>query len=265
MRLKLREPGGGAQLPQLLVTKNFMPRKAAQPSLADQQAAPGGAAAVDRALSLLGAFRSDEGPLSLAELSARTQLYKSTALRLLASLEHFYLIKKLADGNYTLGPEIVRLHSIYAASFSLQEVVMPVLRRLTAETKESASFHVRQGDDRLCLHRVDSPHLVRDHTKAGDLLPLGKGAGGRVLVAYSGGKGAVYAKIRREQIAVVSGDRVPELAGISAPAFGPDGGLVGAVTLSIPVNRLDMKLTANVHNAAVELTRALGGNYPDPE
>ncbi|MFY9512326.1 MAG: IclR family transcriptional regulator, partial [Rubrivivax sp.] len=35
-----------------------MPRKAAQASLADDEAAPGGAAAVDRALSLLAAFRS---------------------------------------------------------------------------------------------------------------------------------------------------------------------------------------------------------------
>ena len=242
-----------------------MPRKAAQPSIADQQAAPGGAAAVDRALSLLGAFRADEGPLALAVLADRTQLYKSTALRLLASLEHFHLIKRLADGNYTLGPEIVRLHSIYAASFSLQEVVMPILRWLTAETRESAAFHVRQGDDRLCLHRVDSPHLLRDHTRAGDLLPLGKGAGGRVIMAYSGGKAAVYSKIRREQIAVVSGDRVPELAGISAPTFGPDGNFVGAVTLSIPTSRFNLSHVDSVRKAAIDLTNALGGSYPQPD
>jgi DNA-binding IclR family transcriptional regulator len=231
-----------------------MPRKAAQPSIADQQAAPGGAAAVDRALSLLGAFRADEGPLALAVLADRTQLYKSTALRLLASLEHFHLIKKLADGNYTLGPEIVRLHSIYAASFSLQEVVMPILRRLTSETRESAAFHVRQGDD-----------LLRDHTRAGDLLPLGKGAGGRVIMAYSGSKAAVYSKIRREQIAVVSGDRVPELAGISAPTFGPDGNFVGAVTLSIPTSRFNLSHVDSVRQAAVDLTDALGGIYPQPD
>ena len=42
-----------------------MPKKAAQPSVADLQAAPGGAAAVDRALSLLCAFRAGDDGLSL--------------------------------------------------------------------------------------------------------------------------------------------------------------------------------------------------------
>ena len=75
-----------------------MPKKAAQPSLADQQAAPGGAAAVDRALSLLAAFRAGDRALGLAELALRTQLYKSTVLRLLASLEHARLLQQLPDG-----------------------------------------------------------------------------------------------------------------------------------------------------------------------
>ena len=79
-----------------------MPRKASQPSLADQHAAPGGAAAVDRALSVLSAFRTGDRSLTLAELAERTQLYKSTVLRLLASLEHGRLVQRTADGHYAL-------------------------------------------------------------------------------------------------------------------------------------------------------------------
>ena len=65
-----------------------MPRKAQTESLADTAAAPGGAAAVDRALTLLSAFTAGDVSLSLTELADRTRLYKSTVLRLLASLEH---------------------------------------------------------------------------------------------------------------------------------------------------------------------------------
>ena len=165
-----------------------MPRKAQTPSLADANAATGGTAAVDRALSLLGAFRAGDAALSLAELAERTQLYKSTALRLLASLEHAHLLQRLDDGRYALGGEVARLHGIYAASFSLDRVVMPVLRQLVANTGESAAYHVRQGQapnqTRLCLYRVDSPHPVRDHIRAGDVLPLHQGTGGRVLSAF---------------------------------------------------------------------------------
>ena len=55
-----------------------MPRKARIESLADAHAAPGGAAAVDRSLSLLAAYRTGDVSLGLAELAERTQLYKST-------------------------------------------------------------------------------------------------------------------------------------------------------------------------------------------
>jgi DNA-binding IclR family transcriptional regulator len=241
-----------------------MPRQAATASSAEQRAAPGGAAAVDRALSLLAAFRSGDRSLSLAELAERTQLYKSTALRLLASLEHARMILRRDDGRYALGPELARLHAVYAASFSLEAEVMPVLRELVARTRESAAFHVRQGDERVCLHRVDSPQVVRDHIRVGDVLPLNRGSGGRVLMAFAGARGAVYERIRRDGVVVMSGDRVPELTGISAPVFGADRTLLGALTLTLPTARLQAGYAATVRDAAQRLTRRLGGGQSPP-
>jgi DNA-binding IclR family transcriptional regulator len=133
-----------------------MPRKAAQLSEADKHAAEGGAVAVDRALFVLSAFREGDGTLGLAELAQRSGLYKSTLLRLLASLEHARLIQRHTDGRYGLGPEIARLNAVYAASFSLEQVVLPALRELVRTTRESAAFHIQQGEHRLCLYRVDS-------------------------------------------------------------------------------------------------------------
>lgn len=111
-----------------------MPRKSSTPSLADEQAAPGGAAAVDRALSVLSAFRAGDKALSVTELADRTRLYKSTVLRLLASLAHGGLIRKTTDGLWSLGPEISRLAAVYTASFSLEDVVLPVMQQLVAKT-----------------------------------------------------------------------------------------------------------------------------------
>jgi DNA-binding IclR family transcriptional regulator len=144
-------------------------------------------------------------------------------------------------------------------------VVLPALRALAEATRESAAFHVRQGQSRLCLYRVDSPQPVRDHTRAGDLLPLERGAGGRVLMAYSGARGTRYAQIRRDQVLVASGDRVPELAGISAPVFGAAGELVGAVTLTMPAPRLNAAHATQVCQAARQVTAGLGGVYPPPQ
>ncbi|MGC1172328.1 IclR family transcriptional regulator [Polaromonas sp.] len=238
-----------------------MPRKARTESIADAHAAPGGAAAVDRALTLLSAFRSGDSVLGLVELAQRTQLYKSTALRLLASLEHARLVQKLGDGRYALGAEVARLHGVYAASFSLDQVVLPVLRELVAATGESAAYHVRQGEARLCLYRVDSPHPIRDHIRAGDVLPADRGTGARILIAFgacgiragSQKDRQLYAKIREQGYYTAVGDRLAEVAGISAPVFKADGTLAGALTLTMPANRYTERHVKPVLEAARRL------------
>lgn len=248
-----------------------MPRKAQTPSVADGNAASGGTAAVDRALSLLAAFRAGDAALSLAELAERTQLHKSTALRLIASLEHAHLLQRLDDGRYGLGGEVARLHGLYAASFSLDRVVMPVLRQLVADTGESAAYHVRQGQtpnqQRLCLYRVDSPHPVRDHIRAGDLLPLHQGTGGRVLSAFGAGDDSrrptaadkrVFARIHADGFMTAVGDRLAEVAGISAPVFHADGSIAAALTLTMPAHRYDARHVAKVLAAARRLSGRVG-------
>lgn len=236
-----------------------MPKKAIQQSVADANAAPGGAAAVDRALSILGSFSATHSTLTLAEIAERTMLYKSTLLRQLASLQHAGLVQQTAEGRYALGPEIARLYGVYSASFSLDAVVMPVMRELVKETRESASFHVRQGDQRMCLFRIDSPQPIRDHIRAGDLLPLDRGAGGRVILAFSGEPGEIYDKIRTNKVLSQSGDRSEGVAGVSAPVFGAMDKLVGSLTLTMPATRFQAGYEGIVRQAAIDITRGLGG------
>ena len=237
-----------------------MPRKSQNESVADENAAEGGVAAVDRALSVLAAFKDGDAALSLAELAERTRLYKSTVLRLLASLEHSSWVQRQDDGRYAVGPAVARLHAVYEQSFSLDKLVMPALKALVKATGESAAYHVRQGRERLCLYRVDSPHPVRDHARVGDLLPLGKGAGGRVLVAFDPELGDWvkkdrnhYARVRADGYEALVGDRHSEIAGISAPVFRKDGELAAALTLTMPVHRYDERYVKNVLEAAREL------------
>jgi len=118
---------------------------------------------------------------------------------------------------------------------------------------------VRQGDTRLVLYRVESPQSIRDHVQVGDLMPLGRGAGGRVISAYSGVKGALYDQIRKDGFVALVGDRSPDLAGIAAPVFGATGNLAGAVTLTMPTNRFRKGYASAVKSAAREITSKLGG------
>lgn len=247
-----------------------MPRPARTESLADHSAAAGGVAAVDRALTLLAAFRESDTALGLAELAQRTRLYKSTASRLLASLEHAGLLHRQADGRYALGAEVARLHAVYAAAFSLDRVVLPVLQALVRDTGESAAYHVKQGRGadaiRVCLFRVDSPHPVRDHIKAGDVLPLSRGTGGRVLSAWDperqaaadATERAAFAAIRAAGGHAAVGDRLADVAGISVPVFDARGAIAAALTLTMPAHRYRADYMVTVKAAAARLHGQVG-------
>ncbi len=235
-----------------------MPKPSRTPSLADENASPGGTAAVDRALSLLNAFRRDESSLSLLELAERTRIHKSTILRLLASLQHAQLVVRTPAGEYRLGHGVARLHAVYSSSLRLEDVVAPVLRALVEETGESAALHVRQGDARLCLLRVDSPQPIRDHTRIGDFLPLEHGSGGHVIQAYHGGTGPYHEQVRRDGVIALKGDRVGQLSGISAPVFEAQNKFVGALTLSMPTERFLAAQAELVKLKARELSLQLG-------
>ncbi len=219
---------------------------------------------VERALSILQAFMGSESEVTLAMLAERTGLYKSTILRLAATLELSGFVVRKDNGAWRLGPMIPRLAQRYQASFHLGEVIEPVLRRLVVETGESASFYVRDGEVRVCLYRVDSPKTVRDFAAVGDVLPLTVGANGAVLQAFSGAKGREFEDVRRNYIAYNFGLRLPSAAGISCPVFAVNQRLVGSMSVSGPKERFTRSIArrfeVSLRRAAAGVTQALGGD-----
>lgn len=223
-----------------------------------------GVAAVNRALRILGAFDKQSPELTLAELAERTGLYKSTILRLTESLEHFAFLRRTPAGRYRVGPRPLRLAALYQADMHPAEVVMPMLRQLTAETSESAALYVVAGDRRLCAYRCRSPRAVADNVQQGELLPLDRGAGGHVLLAFTGQHGDRFDLIRKHKIAVTLGDRDKETAAIACPVFGPGDKLEGALSISGPLSRFTPQavtfFSTHLIDAARQLSLLLGGD-----
>ena len=221
-------------------------------------------AVLDRAFAILNAFGPADASLTLAELAARTGLYKSTILRIAQSLAGHRFLVRHEDGRFQIGPAPLALAAIFQRSVRLADVVLPSMRELAALADDGASFYIRVDDRRMCLHRVDSQHAIKDHVREGDMLPLEHGSGGRILLAFSGTRGAIYETIRREGYFISSGDRDPETCGISAPVFGAGDRLIGSLTLAGPGYRMTgaklMKLRIPLLIAAAQTTLALGGD-----
>jgi DNA-binding IclR family transcriptional regulator len=227
-----------------------------------------GVEAVNRALAILAAFKTDDHALSLAELAVRTGLYKSTILRLIASLQTHGFLRRTADGRYCIGPEPARLSRIYDASFGLRDVVMPVLAGLASSLDQTASFYVREGDERVCLYRVESAGVVRVSIAEGERLDIRLGASGKALLAFSGAPGKTYAAIRAQKYATSFGERDPVTAAIAAPVYGPDAKLAGVLNLSGLRHQFSERHVAAIRpallSAAQRLSHDLGGAAPGP-
>jgi DNA-binding IclR family transcriptional regulator len=224
-----------------------------------------GVAAVERALAIVEAIERAEQPLTLTGIADTTGLYKSAVLRMMVTLERRGLVLRRQDQRYVLGPLAFRLGRAYGRTHPLEEQLAPLMEALVARGTESPSFHVRQDDDtRLCLLRVDSRHSTLDRVRAGDLLPLRRGAAGKVLLRF----GAGNAQALSGELAEYSfGERDPLCGAVAGPVFGPGGELLGALSLSGPLDRFTeaavKKMVKPLLDACETATRKLGGTWPD--
>jgi DNA-binding IclR family transcriptional regulator len=249
--------------------------------------------AVERALTVLNSFQADKPVMTLAEIASATGFYKSTILRLTASLERLGYVVRDDTGVFRLGPALVRLGSIYRAGFNLGEAIRPELRRLVTATGETASFYIREGQSRVCLFRHNSPHSARHHVDEGATLPLTAGASAHVLLAFAeatpasargagskktssgtaSSKAAEFriansktAKFVRERGHYVSlGERDPQVASVAVPIFDVAGQFRGALAVSGLIGRYQEKARQVALVELMASAERLRARLPAPE
>ncbi len=217
---------------------------------------------VERALAIVEAFADGSPRLALADLAQRTGLYRSTILRLSASLERFGYLHRDDDGFFRLGPSLWRLGVLYQNAFNLADYVRPALRQLVDDSGETAAFYIRDKDKRICLYRLHAPRPIRHHVEEGAALPLDRGASAHVLMAFTGGAGPEAERVRAAGHAVSLGERDPETAAVAVPVFGMGQRFVGALGVSGSLGRFDpaacRRFVQLLSDRAAQLSRAIG-------
>lgn len=203
-----------------------------------------GVAAVNRAIQILNAFDAGSTGLTLTEISLRTGFFKSTVLRIAESLLEFGLLERAKDQRFHLGRELIRLGALAKRTWGPSQHIQDALQRLTDLSGESSTYYVRQGNGRLAMFRVDSPKSVRDSIRAGDVLPLDRGAAGHVLSEPSPHPGTF-------DIVVSRGERDPEVSAVAGPVYS-NSKLAGALSVSGPRSRMT---EAKIRQIASELKR----------
>ncbi len=222
---------------------------------------------LDKAVVIL-SFLSEGGPATLAEVVEGTGLPRPTAYRLLSALETHHLVGRVGR-RYALGTRLLGWGS-KAVGLDLVEAARPVLVALRDETGESVQLYVREGDRRVCVASVErAGGGLRDTVPVGAVLPLDRGSGGKVLVAWTEDRErfsrvnvAELEEIRHRGWAESVAEREAGVASVSAPVIGAGGTLRAAVCASGPASRLGERpggrLAGPVVAAAREIEDALG-------
>jgi DNA-binding IclR family transcriptional regulator len=223
-----------------------------------------GVQVLDRAVAVLDSV-ANSGASSLADLVEDTTLARPTAYRLAVALEQHGLLARDDDGRFVLGSRLRSWGSL--AARGLPAAAQPVLAELAAKTGESAQLYVREGDRRVCVAVHERATGLRDTVPLGAVMPLTRGSGGKVLVAWSedasthGIAPAELAAIRRRGWAESVGEREPGVASVSAPVRDSAGRVVAAISVSGPIGRLGdhpgRRLARSVASAAERLGRVI--------
>lgn len=206
-----------------------------------------GIGVLDKTVAILDAV--GDSSASLKDLVDRTGISRATAHRLAQGMETVGLLRRGEAGAYQLGVRLIGLGRTAADAFPLAAVARPILRDLRDLTGESTQLYVIDGDERLCVAAVDSPHELRTIVGVGARLPMDAGSAARVLTA--GGESGLATSVA---------ERAPGVASVSAPVRRGDE-VVAAVSVSGPIDRMTQKpgdrFGRDVGAAAAEIESAL--------
>ncbi|NYT69211.1 IclR family transcriptional regulator [Pusillimonas noertemannii] len=237
--------------------------------------------AVGRALEILSAFSPVDFELSPGELVKRVDLSRPTMYRLLHTLEvNGYLVSSGDPQKFRLGPQVARLAHVWMSSNDPAAAALPMMRRVWEVSNETVGLFVREGDSRICVAELVSPHPLSFRRGVGFHNSLISGASGKAIAAHSALDArqlrqltqdaqidvAAYTKelerTRKRGYAVSQDEQIRGATSIAAPFFDASGEVVGSLALYGPSVRIDAKAVTSYANLlmseASHISRSLG-------
>lgn len=215
---------------------------------------------IDRAFGVLRSLADRSGTSTLAEVSEGSGLPKSTTSRILAALEELGMVDRVG-GRYSIGSGLATLTHGASPVGSLRDLAWPSLLALADELGENAALAVADRDRVLYVDSVDGPGAVQVQSWTGErVLYHGSAAGLALMTGWTDEDIAGYAErglealtpatvtspiglerrmaqVRSDGFAWTRAEFSDEVNGLAAPVSGPQGGVVGALTVYGPIYR----------------------------
>ncbi|MDY6872492.1 MAG: IclR family transcriptional regulator [Chloroflexota bacterium] len=242
------------------------------------------------AIALMDCFSKDEPYLGVREAARMTGIPSSTTGRTLASLKELGLLVQDSDTRqYALAGKVLAWAEIYTATVDVRRVAQPFIYDLQRLTGETISLYILEGNERVCVERLESEQNVRMVARVGRYLPLHAGSAGKLFLAFMSEdqRESILADVPREAFtdktitdadelrrqceiiqkrgfALSHGEWTADASGVAAPIFNQRRQMVAALTVSGPTQRFTEdkvdKFAQTCIRTALQISRLLGYN-----
>jgi DNA-binding IclR family transcriptional regulator len=234
-----------------------------------------------RALTLLTAFGPGEDELTLAELSRRTGIPKTTAHRILGELNGWRVVEHTGSG-VRLGMRLFELGALVPIQQGLREAATPFLADLYEATHETVHLAIPHGTDVVYLAKFDASNSPTVASRVGGRMPAYCTGVGKALLAFGppervaaviaagmprrtprtvivpGLFEAALAEVRERGVAEEHEESTVGVACVAAPVRDADGIAVAAVSITGWAHQLNTaRLAPAVRTAALGISRML--------
>jgi len=261
--------------------------------MSNEASREGGVRSVERAIAILDIL-AQGGWQSGADVARELSVHRSTALRLLGTLERHGLVERdQRTAKYRLGRRLPQLASVVTGEFDLRYLARPVCESLASALGETVTLDVLAGDVIVPIEQATASSSMVGVNWLGRRTPVHCTASGKVILAFAppsirqrllahplerstAHTVTDHAELEKQlEAARVSGvartfeELEVGLDAIAAPVFGADGEVVAALDVSGPSHRLRQEgrpeLLRLTQEGAADLSRRLGFRGRRPE
>jgi len=218
---------------------------------------------LEKGLSVLRAFSAKRRTMTLAEVADAASMSKSSAQRMVYTLEKLgYIRKHPLTRRYQLTPRVMQIGFNYLAADTLIDVANPFLSELTNNTGETTNLTEPDDDEMVYVSRFVSTKFVPIHMPIGSRIPMYCTGSGRAFLSALPADEAL-ARLEQMKRVAFTPNTVTELAAlgerlaearqhgyatnreelfigdmsIAAPVVGSQGRPVAAVHVVAPTSR----------------------------
>lgn len=123
------------------------------------------------------------GPRSLSDVAGDLGVHRSTALRLLQTLEHEGLVRRLANGRYVIGFGVIPLAESAIAGLDIRATAHPHLERLVSEIGHTVHLAQLIDGQLIYVDKVEGPGTVAMGSRLGQPTEIHTAAVAKIILS----------------------------------------------------------------------------------